>query len=175
MDAEVFWTLLGEACRMGRFVATVPNVGASANIVGKLELGEDGGEKVLQKRKRPNSHVHFKPELVSQFAFVYLDPGYGPEPCLEVRADGGQPVLRLYYQGHKPARRYDDFMRACAEHEQYVTGSWGARAQTEAREAAARDAEEEDADETSSAGKVTDEEENSVSADAPEETGAHAV
>lgn len=111
---------------MGRFMLTVPNPAASANIVGKLEIGSDGDERVLQKRKKPAAHVHFKPEAVEQFAFVYLDLGGGPEPCLEVRADGGLPVLRLYFRGKKPARRYDEFMRACAGHEEFVTGSWGA-------------------------------------------------
>ena len=152
---------------MGRFVAAVPNAGASANIVGKLELAEDGEQQVLQKKKRPNSHVHFKPEVVTEFAFVYLDLGYGPEPCIEVRADGGQPVLRLYYQGRKPARRYDEFMRACAGHEQFVTGSWGARLEADADEKSA--AGETAADETAS-----NEEENSVTDDAPQESGAHA-
>lgn len=132
MDAEVFWTLLEEACQMGRFMLTVPNPAASANIVGKLELGSDGDERVLQKRKKPAAHVHFKPEAVTQFAFVYLDLGDGPEPCLEVRGEGGLPVLRLYYRGKKPARRYDDFMRASAGHEEFVTGSWGAPPDREA-------------------------------------------
>ena len=157
---------------MGRFVATVPNAGASANIVGKLELGEDGGEQVLQKKKRPNSHVHFKPDVVTEFAFVYLDPGYGPEPCIEVRADGGQPVLRLYYQGHKPARRYDHFMRACAEHERYVSGSWGVREQTEAREAAF--GEEEEAGAGESEETASNEKKKHVGDDAPEEASAQA-
>ena len=175
MDAEVFWTLLGEACRMGRFVAAVPNAGASANIVGKLELGQDGGQPVLQKKKRPNSHVHFKPERIADFAFVYLDPGTGPEPCIEVRSDGGQPVLRLYYQGRKPARRYDEFMRACAEHEQFVTGSWGARLEAEKGEDASdkeASAGETAADEAAS--NREEDSENSVDRHAPQETGAHA-
>jgi len=116
---------------MGRFMAAVPNPAASANIVGKLEVVADGDERVLQKRKRPNSHVHFKPEAVTQFAFVYLDLGSGPEPCLEVRADGGVPVLRLYYEGKKPARRYDEFMRAAAGHEEFITGSWGVPAEAD--------------------------------------------
>lgn len=142
MDAEVFWNLLEEACRMGRFMAAVPNPAASANIVGKLEVGADGDERVLQKRKRPNSHVHFKPEAVTQFAFVYYDLGEGPAPCLEVRADGGLAVLRLYYQGKKPARRYDEFMRAAAGHEEFVTGTWGAPVEEVTGEAASSSNEE---------------------------------
>lgn len=132
MDAEVFWNLLDEACRMGRFMAAVPNPAASANIVGKFEVGGDGDGRVLQKRKRPNAHVHFKPGSITQFAFVYYDLGEGPVPCLELRANGGLAVLRLYYEGKKPARRYDEFMRAAAGHEELITGTWGAPVEAEA-------------------------------------------
>lgn len=124
MEAEIFWDLIEGACRMGRFVAAVPNAAASANIVGKLELGSDGDERVLQKKNRPNSHIHFKPEQIAEFVFVYLDPGSGPQPCLEVRTTEGQPVLRLYYQGKKAARRYDEFIERNSQHEAFIKGSW---------------------------------------------------
>lgn len=124
MEADVFWDLIEGACRMGRFVAAVPNVAASANIVGKLEPGSDGDERVLQKKKRPNSHIHFKTEQISEFVFIYLDPGTGPQPCLEVRTAEGQPVLRLYYQGKKAVKRYDEFMTRHAQHEAFISGSW---------------------------------------------------
>lgn len=130
MEAEVFWDLVEGACRMGRFVAAVPNAAASANIVGRLETGYDGDERVLQKRKRPNSHVHFKPELISEFAFIHLDPGTGPEPCLEIRTTSGQPALRLYYQGKKAVKRYDEFMKRHAGREAYIKGSWAQAEET---------------------------------------------
>ncbi|MGH9901331.1 MAG: hypothetical protein ACRD68_05845 [Pyrinomonadaceae bacterium] len=125
MDETVFWDLLGSACRMGRFVAAVPNAAAAANIVGKLELGRDGAERVLQKKNRPGSHIHFRPERIAEFAFVHLDPGPGPEPCLELRTAEGHAVLRLYYQGRRPAvGRYDEFVARHPEHKGFITGSW---------------------------------------------------
>lgn len=124
MDATIFWELLGQACGMGKFVAAIPNSAASANIVGKLRLGTDGDERVLEQKKHPECHVHFRPEQVAEFAFVHLDVGYGAEPCLEVRSTEGVPVLRLYYQGKKAVRRYDEFMRNNAQHESFITGSW---------------------------------------------------
>ncbi len=124
MDATIFWDLLEQACEMGKFVAAVPNSAASANIVGKLRLGKDGDERVLQKKKHPECHVHFRPEQIAEFAFVYLNTGFGTEPCLEVRSTAGVPVLRLYYQGKKVERRYDEFMRNNSPHEALITGSW---------------------------------------------------
>lgn len=124
MDATIFWELLEHACEMGKFVAAVPNGAASANIVGKLRLGYDGDERVLEKKKHPECHVHFRPEHVAEFAFVHLDVGFGAEPCLEVRSTEGVPVLRLYYQGKKAVRRYDEFMQNNSQHEAFITGSW---------------------------------------------------
>ncbi|MDQ3684619.1 MAG: hypothetical protein M3430_03345 [Acidobacteriota bacterium] len=124
MEATLFWNLLEDACEMGKFIVAVPNGAASANIVGKMELGRDGGEKVLQKRNRPNCHVHFKPEMIAEFSFVHLDVGHGKEPCLELRSTEGQPVVRLYYKGRRAAGRYDRFMRKNAAHETFITGSW---------------------------------------------------
>ena len=124
MDATIFWELLEQACEMGKFVAAIPNSAASANIVGKLRLGKDGDERVLQLKKHPECHVHFRPQQIAEFAFVYLNVGFGTEPCLEVRSTDGVPVLRLYYQGKKPERRYDEFMRDNSAHEAYITGTW---------------------------------------------------
>lgn len=132
MEARIFWELLEDACEMGKFVVAVPNSAASANIVGKIEVGRDGSERVLQKRNRPNYHVHFKPEMISEFAFVHLDTGHGLEPCLEVRSTEGQPVLRLYYKGKGAAGRYDRFMQKNSRHEAFITGSWGVPAAQQA-------------------------------------------
>ncbi|MBA3323206.1 MAG: hypothetical protein H0T45_17425, partial [Pyrinomonadaceae bacterium] len=46
MEDKVFWDLLEDACEMGKFIVAVPNSAASANIVGKIELGRDGSERV---------------------------------------------------------------------------------------------------------------------------------
>ncbi len=157
MEATLFWSLLEDACEMGKFIVAVPNSAASANIVGKMELGHDGDEKVLQKRNRPNCHVHFKPEMIAEFAFVHLDVGHGPEPCLEVRSTEGQPVVRLYYKGRRATGRYDRFMRKNAAHEAFITGSW-------AREREPQTIEETHVDEIFvSAAPVNDEDEARVS------------
>ncbi|HEX5709352.1 MAG TPA: hypothetical protein VFX96_18770 [Pyrinomonadaceae bacterium] len=124
MEEKVFWELLGAACRMGRFVAAVPNAAASANIVGKLEVGEDGGEAVLQRRKRPSAHVHFRPEAIAEFAFTFVDPGFGAQPCLELRTREGAAVLRLYYQGKRAARRFEEFAERTRAHGEFVKGNW---------------------------------------------------
>ena len=106
MDETVFWELLGRACEMGKFVVAVPNSAASANIVGRIQLGYDGEQRVLQKKKCPECHVHFKPEEITEFAFIHLDPGYGAEPCLNYD-DRGRPVLRLYYRAKKRSNARD--------------------------------------------------------------------
>ncbi len=131
MEEKVFWELLDAACRMGRFVAAVPNAAASANIVGKLEVGEDGGETVLQRRKRPSAHVHFRPEAIAEFAFTFVDPGSGAQPCVELRTREGEPALRLYYQGKKAERRFERFAERTRAHAAYVTGTWLAPAVAE--------------------------------------------
>lgn len=46
MDEAEFWEILGEVLSFGEFVIAVPNIGASANIVGKISIGRDGREKV---------------------------------------------------------------------------------------------------------------------------------
>lgn len=115
---------MSAACRMGRFVAAVPNAAASANIVGKLEIGKDGGETVLQRKGRPSSHIHFRPEAISEFAFTFVDPGFGAQPCLELRTRDGAAALRLYYQGKKVEQRFSQFMERAAEHAGFVTGTW---------------------------------------------------
>lgn len=124
MEETVFWELLEGACDIGKFVVAAPNSAASANIVGKLRLGFDGGQRVLEKKKCSECHVHFKPELISQFAFIYLNVGHGIEPCLEIRSHEGQPILRLYYQGKRADEKYDEFMRNNSHHEAFITGSW---------------------------------------------------
>ncbi len=124
MEDTVFWKLLEGACEMGKFIVAVPNSAASANLVGKVELGRDGGERVLQKRNQPNYHVHFKPELITEFAFVHLDVGHGPEPCLEIRALDGQPIVRLYYKGRRAASRCEKFVQKNSQHEAFISGSW---------------------------------------------------
>ncbi len=131
MEHTLFWSLLEDACEMGKFIVAVPNSAASANIVGKVELGDDGGEKVLQRRNQPNFHVHFKPEMIAEFAFVYLDVGDGRGPCLELRATEGQPVARLYYKGRRAAGRYDRFMRKNAVHEAFINGAWTRERETQ--------------------------------------------
>lgn len=124
MEATLFWNLLGDACEMGKFIVAVPNSAASANIVGKMELGDNDGEKVLQRRNQPNYHVHFRPEMIAEFAFVYLNIGDGRGPCLELRSTEGQPIARLYYKGRRAAGRYDRFMRKNSAHEAFISGAW---------------------------------------------------
>ena len=124
MEEEVFWSLLEQACQMGRFVAAVPNSAASANIVGELEPGRDGDERVVQKKNEPTSHIHFKPEGISEFAFTFVDPGFGPEPCLELRTREGAPALRLYFQGVNADQRCEEFIERNLQHQALISGSW---------------------------------------------------
>jgi hypothetical protein len=107
----------------------VPNAAASANIVGKLELGKDGDETVLQRKKRPSAHVHFRPEAIKEFAFTFVDPGFGAQPCLELRTRDGAAAVRLYYQGKKAARRFEEFAERTRAHAEFVKGTWLAPAE----------------------------------------------
>lgn len=134
MEDKIFWELMGAACRMGRFVAAVPNAAASANIVGRLEVGKDGGETVLQRKNRPSSHIHFRPSAVKEFAFTFVNPGSGAQPCVELRTREGAPALRLYYQGKKAARRFEEFMERAERHAGLITGTWAEPAAAENEE-----------------------------------------
>jgi len=124
MEEQVFWSLLERVCRMGKFVTAVPNSAASANIVGEMEPGFDGGERVLQKKGEPGSHVHFNIDKISEFAFTFVDPGFGPEPCLELRTKEGAPALRLYYQGEEADKRFEEFLEQNVERRAWISGSW---------------------------------------------------
>jgi hypothetical protein len=123
MEEQLFWRLLDDICDMGKFIAAVPNSGASANIVGRIQPGYDGDERVIEK-KSCHCHVHLYPEQIVRFSFIYRDAGYGPEPCLELLDAKGDPTLRLYYHGSDPAEKFKRFTEKHADHSSLFDGSW---------------------------------------------------
>jgi hypothetical protein len=123
MKEQIFWRLLGEITEMGDFIAAVPNGTASANIVGHLRPGRDGGEKVLEKEKC-HCHIHLKPENVARFNFTYLDAGFGSEPCVEVLTHKNEAILKLYYCGGSVQRKFQNFTERNAGEAEFISGNW---------------------------------------------------
>ena len=122
MNENLFWEVLDEILSFGEFVVAVPNSGASANIVGKISLGRDGREKVIDK-DACHCHVHLKPEKIGYFSFTFIDVGFGEEPCCEILTPQSETVLRLYLRENKEtaAEKFADFSHKSSE---FVQGTW---------------------------------------------------
>lgn len=99
MDETTFWKALEEIFEFGEFVVAIPNSAASANIVGKISIGRDGKERVIDKNVC-HCHVHLEPEKISEFSFTHIDVGFGKEPCCELNTPQDETILRLYLRGN---------------------------------------------------------------------------
>lgn len=122
MEADVFWEVLDEILDFGEIIVAVPNVGASANIVGKISIGRDGRERVIDKEVC-HCHVHLKPEKISQFYFTFADAGFGFEPACELKTPQDETVLRLYLRESKKtaSEKFKGFSHKDSE---FVRGNW---------------------------------------------------
>ncbi len=122
MDEATFWEILDEILNFGEFIVAVPNVGASANIVGKISIGRDGREKVIDK-DACHCHVHLEPERISRFSFTFIDAGFGDEPACELKTPQDETVLRLYLRGSKEigSKKFAGFSHKDSE---FVNGNW---------------------------------------------------
>lgn len=122
MNEDTFWKILDEVLDFGEFVVAVPNEVASANIVGKISIGRDGREKVIDK-DACHCHVHLEPEKIARFSFTFIDPGFGEEPCIELKTPQDETVLRLYLRGsmETASNKFAEFSFANSE---FVKGSW---------------------------------------------------
>ena len=123
MEETLFWKLLQEIVEMGDFVVAVSSNSASANIVGRMKIGDNGGEKVLEKEKC-HCHIHLYPEKISSFSFTYRDVGYGAEPCCEFLTTEQQVALRLYYHGRDAEKKFKEFVDKNRDNIGVLKGSW---------------------------------------------------
>ncbi len=69
MNEDIFWEILGEILSFGEYIVAVPNVGASANIVGKIRIRRDGIERVSDN-DACHCRVHLEPEKISHFSLT---------------------------------------------------------------------------------------------------------
>ncbi len=122
MDKDVFWKILDEILSFGEFIVAVPNSGASANIVGKISIGRDGREKVIEK-DNCHCHVHLEPEKIGQFSFTYINAGFGDEPACELKTPQDETVLRLYLRESKEIA-IDKFVEFSYKDSELVKNSW---------------------------------------------------
>lgn len=122
MDEKRFWQILDEILGFGEFVVAVPNRAASANIVGRISVGRDGRETVLDKDVC-HCHVHLKPEKIAIFSFTYVDPGFGEEPCIELKTPQDETVLRLYLRAGK-AKASEMFDGFSYKNSEFIAGVW---------------------------------------------------
>jgi len=123
MEELVCWNVIGEILEMGKFIAAVGSAGSSANIVGKLKVGRDGPETVIEK-ELCHCHIHVCADRVKTFFFTYRDIGLGPEACCEALGAEGEVIFRLYYIGKNAGERYQDFISRNRDKVDAVTGSW---------------------------------------------------
>jgi hypothetical protein len=123
MDAELFWRLIADICKLGEFIAATGTGGASANIVGKFQVGHDGFENVIQ-RTCCDDHIHCHPDRIAAFKFGYCDIGYGAEPCLELINQESQVCLKFYYRGSDAEHKYRQFVERHRRHENLFAGEW---------------------------------------------------
>ncbi|HEY7182058.1 MAG TPA: hypothetical protein VIC84_11595 [Blastocatellia bacterium] len=123
MDAELFWRLISDVCKLGEFIASTGTGGASANIVGKLQVGYDGSEMVIQ-RTGCDDHIHCQPDQIAWFKFGHCDIGYGAEPCLELINQENQVCLKFYYRGGEAGRKYRQFIERHRRYGKLFAGEW---------------------------------------------------
>jgi len=122
VDETIFWKALDEILDFGEFVVAVPNSAASANIVGKISVGRDGKERVIDK-DACHCHVHLEPEKISEFSFTHIDVGFGKEPCCELKTPQDETVLRLYLRGSEKLRS-EKFSGFSFKNAEFVKGEW---------------------------------------------------
>jgi hypothetical protein len=122
VNENTFWEILDEILNFGEFVVAVPNGAASANIVGKISIGKDGREIVIEKDVC-HCHVHLEPEKISQFSFTYINVGFGDEPCCELKTPQDETVLRLYLRGSKE-KGIEKFVEFSHKDSEFVKGKW---------------------------------------------------
>lgn len=123
MNAETFWLLMADICRLGEFIVATGVSGASANIVGEFRVSHDGVENIIEK-KECGDHVHLYGDQIKTFKFGYRDAGYGAEPCLELINLGGQVCLRLYFRGTGAKENYNQFIEKHNQHRELFSGEW---------------------------------------------------
>lgn len=122
MNEDVFWKILDEILAFGEFVVAVPNSAGSANIVGKISVGRDGREKVIEKSSC-HCHVHLEPEKIASFSFTFVDAGYGDEPCCELLTAQNEKVLRLYLRESRDFAG-EKFAEFSYKNSDFVKGVW---------------------------------------------------
>jgi hypothetical protein len=122
VDESTFWEILDEILNFGEFILAVPNSAASANIVGKISIGKDSREKVIDK-DTCHCHVHLEPEKISRFSFTFIDAGFGDEPVCELKTPQDEIVLRLYLRKSKKigSKKFAGFSHKDSE---FVSGNW---------------------------------------------------
>ena len=123
MDAELFWRLISDVCKLGEFIASTGTSGASANIVGKLQVGYDASEMVIQ-RTGCDDHIHCQPDQITGFKFGHCDIGYGAEPCLELINQENQVCLKFHYRGSEAERKYRQFVERHRRYGKLFAGEW---------------------------------------------------
>ncbi len=122
MDKDTFWKALDDILNFGEFVVAVPNAAVSANIVGSISIGRDGNERVIDK-DACHCHVHLEPEKIKYFSFTFIDVGFGEEPCIELKTQVDETVLRLYLRADRATAR-DVFAEFPYMNAEFVKGSW---------------------------------------------------
>jgi hypothetical protein len=123
MEAGLFWRLISDVCKLGEFIAATGTNGASANIVGKFQVGYDGSESVIQSTGC-DDHIHCRPDQIATFKFGYCDIGYGAEPCLELVNQENQVCLKFYYRGNDAGCKYRQFIERNRICENLLAGEW---------------------------------------------------
>ncbi|MEK7541574.1 MAG: hypothetical protein AAB533_01870 [Patescibacteria group bacterium] len=87
--------VIEKLAELGRVVVAVRGPGFSANLVGVVNLGEDGGDPVL-RIKGCDCHIHLMWDKIHHHTLAYEDVGYGPAPVIYLLGEDGEPVVNLF-------------------------------------------------------------------------------
>lgn len=81
---------------LGPAVVAVRGPGFSANLLGTVYIGEDGGDPVL-RIEGCDCHIHLMWDRIRAYVLEREDVGYGPEPVMYLLDENAEPVVNLFY------------------------------------------------------------------------------
>ena len=95
--------LLRKLASLGDVIVAVRGPNFSANLLGTLYVGEDGGDPVL-RMKGCDCHIHVRWDKLYGYHLEREDVGYGPEPVVYLVDINKDPVINLFY----PDKTYEE-------------------------------------------------------------------
>ena len=89
---------IGKLASLGPAIVAVRGPFFSANLLGTIYVGLDGGDPVLRVAES-DCHVHIMWNKIHGVVLGQEDVGYGPEPVVWLTDEDNDPVINLFYPG----------------------------------------------------------------------------